>query len=64
MPTYSKTYAKVKKLMFSSQEIGSRVMLFEMIFQALQSGIQVSLAAFKNRKNPGIQPRHAYTSRD
>ena len=41
--------------MFSSQEIGSSLVSFEIIFEALQV---VSLAEFENPKTHGIQPIH------
>ena len=47
MPIYSNAYAKIKKIefsMFSSQEIGSNLLSFEKIFEALQS----ELSRFKS----------------
>ena len=44
---------------FGSQEIGSTLVSFQMIFEALQSELfrKVSFTEFENPKNNGIQPR-------
>ena len=53
-------------LMSNSQEIGSSLTLLKMIFEALQSElqvqIQVSFSRFKNPKIPGIQPKYMLTN--
>ena len=48
MPTYPNAYAKVKNgfLNFSSQEIGSNLISFEMIFEALLSYSDISFTEF------------------
>ena len=50
--------------MFSSQEIGLSLALWQMIFEALQSSgqafqIEVSINLLKNPKIPGIQNKNA-----
>ena len=48
---------KIEFSIFTSQDIDSSLVSFQMIFQALQSvQIKVSFPGVKNPKNPGIQP--------
>ena len=56
MPTQK---LKSGSVTLSSQEIGSNLVSFGMIFQALQSELfRLKFAEFKYPENPGIQPTY------
>ena len=62
MSTYPNALVKFENefTLFVSQEMGSGLVSFELIFEALQFEIFIfkfhSLEILKNSKNPGIQP--------